>query len=264
VTRASWRRLAFRAAGWFVVILIVSYAVVLASVGNSRIDLTVQSAALGETRKISVYGAAQGAVSIYSLDGDKTRHSLLPAAHGAIIAWLSGDSAPMVVAVHAQGTRDIDLRPETVEPAYWRPDIKGRGPAFDAFLLKELRGEIEKRFGRPKKRYFFGHSLAGLYAIDMASRQADHGFDGLFAFTPTFSHDLSLLNRLGKACEHSAVLYANIGLESRRDTAVFERARVAFANEPACKANVNLSWHPGMIHQTVMVTGQVEALNSIF
>jgi predicted alpha/beta superfamily hydrolase len=262
--RASWWRLAFRAIGWLVVILIASYAVVLASVANSRVDLTVLSAALGETRKISVYGAAQGAASIYSLDGDKTRHSLLPAAHGAIIAWLSGDSAPMVVAVHAQGTRDIDLRPESVEPAYWRPSIKGRGPAFDAFLLRELRGEIEKRFGRPKKRYFFGHSLAGFYAIDMASRQDGHGFDGLFAFTPTFSHDLSLLDRLDNVCSNSFALYANIGLESRRDTAVFEKTKAAFAKESACKTKVSLSWHPGMIHQVVMITGQVEALSTIF
>jgi predicted alpha/beta superfamily hydrolase len=264
MTQASRRQRAFRAAGWLVAMLTASYAMVLFNVANSRVDLSIRSSALNEPRKISVYGAKANAVTIYVLDGDRYRHGLLPAAHGAIIAWFSGHRAPMVVAVHNRGNRDIDLRPETVEPAYWRPDIKGRGPAFDAFLLNEVRGEIERRFGRPDKRYFFGHSLAGFYALDMASRHADHGFESLFAFTPTFSHDLSLLNRLGQACNNSAALYANIGLESARDTAVFAQANTAFAEEPACKTKVTLSWHPGMIHQIVMITGQLDALNVIF
>ena len=40
-----------------------------------------------------------------------------------------------------------------------------------------------------------GHSLAGLYALDLASRKRGQ-FSGVFAFAPTFSHDTSITRRL--------------------------------------------------------------------
>lgn len=243
----------------------LSYAILLAIVWDTRTELTVRSEALGEVRKITVFGVSGGdapTVAIYALDGEKHRHALLPAAHSALISWVGGNTQPLFVAIHEQGRRDEDFRPSKVQPASWRPNIAGRSAAFDLFLLNEARSKIERRFGRSERRYLFGHSLAGFYALDMPTRQPQHGFNGIFAFSPTFSQDLSLLSRLTKICRNSNV-YANIGFESSRDTAVFDVAEKKFHGTAMCRGNVQLARHFGIIHQFIMLTGQVAALRQI-
>jgi predicted alpha/beta superfamily hydrolase len=260
-------RRVLKVAGWLVVLFAAGYALILLHFWTGRVEMNVQSAALSERRVVTLFNATSADASrpiIYSLDGEAIRHGLLPAANGAIIAWLHGYQAPTVVAIHTRQNRDVDLRPISVKPAYWRPNIKGRAPDFDVFLITEMRAAIEKRFGQPKKRYLMGHSLGGFYAIDMASRRSDHGFDGLFAFTPTFSHDMSLLKRLGSTCANSPILYANIGLESGRDTAVFQKAARVIAASSKCDGKVTLARHPGMIHSVAMVTGQIAAFFQIY
>ncbi len=229
----------------------------------ARIETSIYSDFLGESRKVTVYGG-NPAVTFYSLDGDKYRHGLLPAAHGTLIAWLSGSERPMIVAIHDEGQRNVDFRPAKVEPASWRPNISGRAAAFDAFLIRELRSTIERQFGKARKRYLFGHSLGGFYVLDLPTRQRRHGFDGLYAFSPTFSHDLSLIGRMAESCAATTHIYANIGLESGRDTAVFEMAAKGIAANPACKGKMQLSKHSGAIHQIVMLSGQIAAFRSIY
>jgi predicted alpha/beta superfamily hydrolase len=261
------RRRAFAITAWLVALAGIGYAALLLTTWTNRTEMSVPSKALNESRKITIFGgvgSTRSAVAIYSLDGDKHRHALLPAAHGALFAWASGRSRPLFVAIHDQGRRDHDLRPATAKPAYWRPNISGRAADFDTFLLQELRNEIEARFGASRKRYLFGHSLGGLYALDMPTRQPEHGFVGLYAFSPTFSHDLSLLDRLETACISTSHIYANIGLESDRDTDVFRDAEKQVQASPACRRRFETSHHPGMIHAVVMLTGQFAAFQQIF
>jgi predicted alpha/beta superfamily hydrolase len=252
---------------WLLAALILIYALLLLYLWTGRTETHVQSDALDETRIITVFNStAAGAPSVvvYSLDGEGIRHGLLPAANGSIIAWLNGEAAPMIVGVHTVGSRDVDLRSRNVQPAYWRPDIRGRAEQFDLFLIGELRNAVEKRFGKSAKKYLFGHSLAGFYTIDMASRRSDHGFDGLFAFSPTFSHDVSLQSRVSSVCANAAHLYANIGLESDRDTKMFEETEIIFEQHKPCQGRIELQHHPLMIHQIIMLTGQWAAFNRIY
>lgn len=244
----------------------IGYGGLLYSVWSNRTELTILSKALNEARRVTVFGYAYGPskMAIYSLDGDKHRHGLIPAAHSVLAAWLSGQPTPVFVAVHDQGSRDTDFRPVRVSPADWRPNISGRSPAFDIFLLQELRAEIDQKFGRLGKRYLFGHSLGGFYALDMAARQAQHGFAGIYAFSPTFSHDLSLLERLDMSCANSKFIYANIGLESGRDTAVFNRARAAAKSAINCRNKMTFNEHLGIVHALVMLTGQASAVRHIY
>ncbi len=227
--------------------------------------IVIASKALDEARTVTVFGSAKGQTTevIYSLDGDKYRHGLIPAAHSTLIAWLSGRPSPTFVAIHDHGARDTDFRPAYVRPAYWRPNISGRGPAFDMFLMQELRGQVEQKLGRGAKRYLFGHSLGGYYALDMAARQPQHGFAGIYAFSPTYSHDLSLLERLDSVCENSKHLYLNIGLESGRDTEVFNRVKSAVKISNVCRNKVVFGEHFGVIHGLIMITGQISALRQI-
>jgi predicted alpha/beta superfamily hydrolase len=264
---AGRRRRIFAITSGFVALAGLAYAALLLTTWANRTEILVRSKALAESRKIKVFGHdGNGSANlvIYSLDGEKHRHALMPAAHSAFFAWASGQSRPLFVAVHDHGGRDTDLRPAKVKPAYWRPDISGRAAAFDIFLLQELRSEIEKRFGAPQRRFLFGHSLGGFYALDMPSRQSHHGFDGLFTFSPTFSHDLSLLDRLEAACISTPYIYANIGIESGRDTDVFRGAEKKVKAIPSCRGRFETVNHPGMIHAVVMVTGQLAAFQTIY
>jgi predicted alpha/beta superfamily hydrolase len=262
VAQALMRRL-LKSAIAALAIIGIAYAVLLTWVWTGRTEVSINSIALGQQRVATVFDGDTD-TTIYSLDGDKYRHGLLPAAHGALIAWVSGKQRPLFVAVHDHGGRDRDFRPLTVKPASWRPDISGRAPAFDEFLLRELRTEIERRYGKAKKRHLFGHSLGGYYALDMPTRQPNHGFSGIFSFSPTFSHDLSLMNRLAATCIASPFVYANIGLESDRDTEVFETAERSAKANSVCSNKLQFSRHPGMVHQLVMLTGQIAAFKHIY
>lgn len=256
------RRRLLWAVAWMFVALAIAYTALLALIWSNRVGLSVSSAALSEARFVTIYGGHGGgdALAIYSLDGERLRNGLILAANATIISALKGQSPPAIVAVHSGSQRDRDFRPRFVSPASWRPNISGRAAAFDTFLIEEVRSIIERRFGTPKTRWLFGHSLAGFYALDMPSRREAHGFHSIAAFSPTFSHDLSLISRLDNVCSSTPGIYVNIGIESGRDTNVFEQAAEAFAENYSCRDNVILSRHHGIIHQLIMMTGQGQAL----
>jgi predicted alpha/beta superfamily hydrolase len=248
-----------RAAKWVVLptgIACLAFTLLCVSIWQRRVELTVHSKALGDVRRVSVFNSRDNSPShetqIVSLDGQTYRNGVIAAATATLVSLIRWQSVPIVIAVHDMGKRDIDMRPKSVQPAYWRPNISGRSAQFDIFVTKELAGEVEQRFGVPTKTFLMGHSLGGFYALDLASR-SPRAFDGFLAYSPTFSHDLSLLNRLGVACSRAQFIYFNIGLESRRDDAIFERV----ASLKACESrSVNIERHFGMIHAVVMLTGQ--------
>lgn len=252
---------------WLVALSGIGYCAILFHVWQNRIELAIESQSLGEIRKVDIFNhrtAQSTSPVIYSLDGNKHRNALLPATFGLVIAKVSGSPPPLIIAIYDQGKRDIDFRPATVTPAPWRRNVSGRAALFDTFLVSELRTDIERRFGKPQRRYLFGHSLAGYYALDLPTRQKMHGFAGIFAFSPTFSHDLSLINRLGATCANTRIVYASIGLESGRDADVFDRAAEVVKGERACVSRATFLHHWGIIHQFIMSTGHVAAFHRIF
>lgn len=223
---------------------------------------TLRSAALGEQRHYTVYNSTAGVAEvILVLDGEGMRHGLATAMQARIWAFLHGSSAPVVVAIDSQGTRDSDLRNAKSQPASWRPTINGRAEKFDRFLLDEL----IPQFDGSSEFYLFGHSLAGLYIVDFAIRHhANRRLVGFAAFTPTISHDMSVLGRISGLCDSGTPVLMTIGSESGREHQLFDRAEATLRNAPACaKGTVKLASHPGMIHQIAMLTGQAQAIRSI-
>lgn len=248
-------------------VLIFSYVILAWQVWIDRLELEVESQALQETRLATVFNAPSdqsSAIVIYSLDGEKWRNGLIPATNASLMAWVQGAERPILVAVDSNGRRSVDLRPEMVEPADWRPDVSGRSPAFDVFLIVELREQLENRFGEAEERHLFGHSLGGLYALDMLSRNRNSGFDRVHTYSPTYSHDLSLLDRMPNVCASDSAIYANIGLESGRDTQVFKDARIALQTTGACVGRFETREYPLMPHQIIMLFGQIDSLGLMF
>lgn len=124
--------------------------------------------------------------------------------------------------------------------------------------------EVEGRQVSGMRRYILGHSLSGLYALDLATRAPDR-FDGVFAFAPTFSHDTSITARLALSCNVNTVLYANWGLESSRDTEVFGATVARWKADRRCRQRPPLTpRHYGSLHQIVMLTGQLHAAFLLF
>lgn len=224
---------------------------------------TIQSRALQEARTYRIFNEHSDGPVIYSLDGQSLRNGLAPAVLFSFAAILRGQELPTVVAIHSNASRDRDFRPLSSVPTYWRPKIAGRSSDFDNFLFTELLPEIESRKAEGVRRYLMGHSLSGLYALDLATREPDR-FAGFFAFAPTFSHDTSIGERLPTACNASTILYANWGLESSRDTAVFDATVVRWKADPDCRQKSLLTpRHYGSLHQTIMLTGQFHTAFSL-
>lgn len=227
------------------------------TVAGSR-TVTMYSAALGEERIYSVYHSAYRSRIIYVLDGHMDRNGWIAATLYAIGSTLRGHSPPTVVAIHSNQNRDIDFRNKTSTPTDWRPTLEGRAPALDAFLLDELLPQVEEGLQTAPKRTLSGFSLSGLYALDLATR-SEGVFDRVQAFSPTFSHDTSISERLGNSCSDDTRLFANWGLESDRDTDVFQSAAARWQSSADCsKDSLTIRRHFGVIHALIMVTGHAE------
>lgn len=239
----------------FVLGLLLAFALWLWWFSETRM---IASRALDEDRQIRIFNAASGGATIYSLDGQSLRQSLAPAMLFTVSALLQDQPVPRIVAIHSDADRDRDFRSSLSTPTDWRPSIAGHADKFDTFLLQELLPSMEGGDPKGRRRYLMGHSLAGLYALDMAIRN-ENSFDGIYAFAPTFSHDTSIAERLPKLCQADVSIYANWGLESERDTQVFDRTVGLWTSSPQCAdGHPVIRRHYGAIHQLVMLSGQVE------
>jgi predicted alpha/beta superfamily hydrolase len=257
-------RLIFRWSGRFSVGILLVASLLSAWQWSTSAVHTIQSVALHETRTYRVFNSHSEAQIVYSLDGATLRNSLVPAVVFSISAILQGRGPPKIVAVYSNANRDRDFRPVMSAPTYWRPRIVGRSSEFDTFLMRELMPQIESRQANETRRYLLGHSLSGLYALDLAARVPGQ-FAGVFVFAPTFSHDTTIGGRLPAACNANTVLYANWGLESSRDTDVFEATVAQWKADDGCRKNSPLTpRHYGSLHQIVMLTGQIHAAFLLF
>lgn len=225
---------------------------------------TIDSVALQETRTYRVFNPRSQGQIIYSLDGATLSNGLVPAVVFSIAATLQGQDPPKIVAVYSNDNRDRDFRPFISAPTYWRPLIVGRSNEFDIFLVRELMPQIEGRQAYKMQRYLLGHSLSGLYALDLATRVPGR-FAGVFVFAPTFSHDTSIGERLPNACNADTVVYANWGLESSRDTKVFAAIVAKWQADRRCRLHPSLTpRHYGSLHQIVMLTGKIHVAFWLF
>lgn len=219
---------------------------------------SIQSSSLDQTRYYRVFNSRSDGSVVYSLDGQSLRNGLVPAVIFSVAAIVRGDHSPKIVAIESNSERDRNFRRSESTPTHWRPTIAGRSDEFDHFLLDELMPEIEQGSPKQRRRYLMGHSLSALYALDLGTRLPGR-FSGILAFAPTFSHDTSISDRLPLACQRDTLLYANWGLESARDTEVFERAVTRWNADERCQGRTLVtSIHYGSLHQTIMLTGQLD------
>lgn len=153
-------------------------------------SLTIESAALGEDRTVSIrlpsgYQRSDGVYPVLVvLDGP----SLLAPAAG-IAEFLASvlEVPPMIVVGVPSGARTRDLTPPPSDG--WSPPLApedgpvGGAPRFLSFLVDELLPRVEARYRAAPFRILAGHSLGGLFVTWALSERPD-AFGGGLAMDP--------------------------------------------------------------------------------
>lgn len=250
----------------------IPFAIAYRAVTIVETRVSVRSDILAMDRRVSIFtpagydavGARRYPV-LYSLDGQSFRHDRLPAIWVRVLAAIGLTEPVIVVAIHNEGARDIDLRPPAPVPAHDGPPIAGRDAAFSAFLRDELFPFVDRRYRSSAYRILSGHSLGGFYAVDRLSRSPGL-FQAHFAYSPSFAQDRASLLRLRAAMamprDEPAMLYMNIGEENGVNyAAYFHRATAIITNpSPTGAVVARAERHRGMFHPIVMIPGQARAL----
>lgn len=198
--------------------------------------LTVSSEALSEDRVARIFlpkGYDERSGLKYpimiSFDGAGYRHSGAPALLVHILSSVGMIPKMIVVALPSGRTRGVDFRQQLPNPHSSRihESEEGRAIAFSRFLDAELAPAIEAAFATSDCWVISGHSLAGLYVMDRYTEKTTRKYYGYFAYSPTFTHDLNIIDRMNRKPteENSQFLYIISVGKTNRTGKRFNRSR---------------------------------------
>jgi predicted alpha/beta superfamily hydrolase len=191
---------------------------------------TIESAALGETRRINVYlppgydAGEQAYPVLYLIDGG-VEQDFIHIAGLSQHATISGSFREMIVV----GIETVDRRRELTFPATKDASLRvdypthGEGAKFRAFIADEVMPWVEARYRTDGYDVVMGESLAGLFVMETYLRQPSL-FDGYAAIDPSLWWDHEALPRAapGLLAGHVAqeiglfLAAANEGAEMRK------------------------------------------------
>jgi predicted alpha/beta superfamily hydrolase len=151
---------------------------------------TIESAALGETRRIVVYtppGYAEGGERypvLYMPDGGVQED--FPHVAGTVDAGIrAGELRPMIVVGIENTERRRDLTgPTEVESDRRIAPRAGGSAAFRRFIADELMPEVRRRYRATDEASIIGESLAGLFIVETLFLQPEL-FDTYIALSPS-------------------------------------------------------------------------------
>ena len=222
---------------------------------------TIQSAAVGETRRINVYtppGYAQAAAASYPVlympDGGVQED--FPHVAGTVDAGIrAGELRPMIVV----GIENTERRRDMTGPTQVESDRRiaprvGGSAAFRRFIADELVPEIDRRYRTTDESAVIGESLAGLFIVETFLLQPDL-FDTYVALSPSLWWNGGELVRGAEARvrarpELEARLYLSSADEDDIVATTTRLAEVLRADAPA-----GLRWQyrprPDLTHATI-------------
>lgn len=157
---------------------------------QARTELfTIQSAILREERTFEIYVPARPEPQtrlIYVLDGQAQFVTVVHALEKL------GDTRHVVVGIGNIWLRDRDYTPTKVPASAFvngaAAAASGGGRGFLAHLEKEAFPQIEARYGKARPRVLVGHSLGGLWAVDVLLTNPAL-FDGYVLIDPSLWWD---------------------------------------------------------------------------
>jgi predicted alpha/beta superfamily hydrolase len=151
---------------------------------------TIESAALGETRRMVVYtppGYAEGGERypvLYMPDGGVQED--FPHVAGTVDAGIrAGEMRPMIVIgiENTERRRDMTGPTEVEEDRAIAPRVGGSA-AFRRFIANELMPEVGRRYRVANETAIIGESLAGLFIVETLFLQPEL-FDTYIALSPS-------------------------------------------------------------------------------
>jgi predicted alpha/beta superfamily hydrolase len=162
---------------------------------------TIQSAALGETRRINVYfpaGIPAGTPLpvLYMPDGGMLEDFLHVAGLLQVGAGNGTVRPHLLVGIeNTQRRRDLTGPTEVAKDRTIAPKVGG-SQAYRNFIRTELIPEVERRYRVTKERAIVGESLAGLFVVETLALEPDL-FDTYVAIDPSlWWNDRQLAKRL--------------------------------------------------------------------
>jgi predicted alpha/beta superfamily hydrolase len=238
-------------------------------------QLRLRSAILGEDRPLLIFtpGDYESAKSscpaypvLYLLDGaDNFMHVV------GVVDYLARKNRipPMIVVAVGNTDRNRDLTPSHSSLGLYGNHLRfletsGGADKFFDFFRRELMPYVEKHYRTAPFRLLDGHSLGGLFALDVLQKHP-RTFQALISVSPSlWWDDQALLKQTGPAGRTGQFLYLSVGNEGGRH----ESSIRSFARRLKARAPGGFTWafkaYPDETHNSVTHRTLYDALAMIF
>lgn len=237
-------------------------------------SFTIESKALGETRRINVYTppgykkhAATGLPVLYMPDGGMAED--FPHVTGTVQALVTeGAMRPFIVV----GIENTERRRDLTGPTRVAEDRKiaprvGGSAAFRKFIREELMPQIRARYRTTGETAIVGESLAGLFVMETFFLEPDL-FDTYIAISPSvWWNDQSLVRGAGERLKAQAKLRKTLYLTAADETNIVPGTDL-IAGALRAGAPAGLVWFyepmPGEHHDTIYRAAAPKAFRTVF
>lgn len=237
-------------------------------------SLLLESAVLGETRRINVYRPTYygepipGDLPVMVMPDGGIHEDFLHIAGLIDVSVVNGTMRPFVLVGIENTQRRRDLTGPTVDPEDRKiaPQV-GESAKFRAFIRMELLPMIEATYAVTEERAIIGESLAGLFVVETALLEPDL-FDYYFAIDPSLwwnqyalvreiaPESLKTMTAAGKVISLSSGTQAEIAEATR------ELAEVLSRDAPA-SWTWNHTEFPEESHGTIYHPAALKALRAV-
>ncbi len=235
---------------------------------------TMQSKALGETRRINVYkppgymDAGSGRVQVLVMPDGGIAEDFLHVAGLVQVSVGNGTMRPFLLV----GIENTERRRDLTGPTLNAEDNKiaphvGGSAAFRAFIRDELMPTIRKRYRTTEESAIIGESLAGLFVVETFLLEPDL-FDTYIAFDPSiWWNDGKLLDDAGAKLRSRPGGGKQLYIAQSRDEMKPGMA-VRFADVLKANAPKDLDWTfvpmPSETHATIYHPAALQAFRKLF
>lgn len=228
---------------------------------------TIQSAALGETRRINVYvpaGIPAGTPLpvLYMPDGGMLEDFLhvagllqVGAGNGTVRPFL------LVGIENTQRRRDLTGPTEVAKDRSIAPQVGG-SQAYRNFIRTELMPEVERRYRVTRERAIVGESLAGLFVVETLALEPDL-FDTYIAIDPSlWWNDRRLAQRL-RTQPPSGAVKKTLYIAASADGLPDMDAALKNSLEKAPGLGFSYEAWPGETHATIYHPAALKAFRAV-
>ncbi len=230
---------------------------------------TIESGAMGETRRINVYsppGHADRALPVLYMPDGGMAEDFLHVAGLVQVSVGNGTMRPFILVgiENTQRRRDMTGPTEVAEDRTIAPRVGGSG-AFRRFIRTELMPQVKRRYRTTDETAIVGESLAGLFVVETFFREPEL-FGSYIAIDPSLWWNAEqLVKQAGERLRASPA--KTLWLASSDEPGIVAPA-TRLAEVLARAAPAGLRWHhermPEEKHSTIYHPAALRAFRTLF